>query len=137
MGNSNPSRRQARSGVRTPRLEHLLRDELSYLFEAEIGDPCLANLQIERVHLAPNAAMATVYVRPPRSTSATTDDSSSLIVTPLITPQLQPEVGRALERAAAYLRRRLSDVLPMKRSPELRFRPGLPHWADHSPEDEE
>lgn len=133
MGNSNPSRRQARSGVRTPRLEHLLRDELNFLFEAEISDPCLANLQVERVHLAPNAAMATVYIRPPLPRGDAMDDGNPLI----ITPQLKPEVGRALERASAFLRRRLTDVLPMKRSPELRFRPGLPHWADSSPEDAE
>lgn len=133
MGNSNPSRRQARAGVRTPRLEHLLRDELNFLFEAEISDPCLADLQVERVHLAPNAAMATVYIRPPLIRSGVADDASPLIVT----PQLKPEVGRALERAAAYLRRRLTDVLPLKRSPELRFRPGLPHWADSSPEETE
>jgi ribosome-binding factor A len=112
-----------KTGVRTPRLEHLLREELNFLFESEVSDPQLADIQVERVHLTPNASVATVYVfqTPPPLAGEDTELGLALTMSDLSTP-----VQKALQRATAFLRSRLSDVLPLKRSPELRFKPGLP-----------
>lgn len=125
MGNFSHLRSSTRkASVRTPRLEHLLREELNFLFESEVSDPQLADLQVERVHLAPNAALATVYVFQTQHASrdaARHDPELNLAVA-----DLSPPVQKSLMRATAFLRSRLSDVLPLKRSPELRFKPGLP-----------
>lgn len=136
MGNSSHVRSStSKAGFRTPRLEHLLREELNFLFESEIGDPLLADLQVEHVHLSHNAALATVYVfhSPPPSHAKVAQE----VELPLVVTELSPPMQKALVRATAFLRSRLSDVLPLKRSPELRFKPGLPRTGALFYSDEE
>jgi ribosome-binding factor A len=129
VGNFSHVRTSTRkAGIRTPRLEHLLREELNLLFESEVSDPQLADLQVERVHLAPNASIATVYVfqsaQPSHDDEATNPDFATCAA------ELSMPVQKALTRATAYLRSRLSDALPLKRSPELRFKPGLSRTSE-------
>lgn len=134
MGNfSNVRASSRKASFRTPRLEHLLREELDFLFESEVSDPLLTDLRVERVHLAPNASIATIYVFHHKPTSSDDGSKASDVVGTFL--DLGPATRRALQRATPFLRSRLSDVVPLKRSPELRFKSGLPrsgalHYSD-------
>jgi ribosome-binding factor A len=108
MGNPEKSRqRSIGSGIRVPRLEVLFRDELSSLFDGEINDARLSGVRITRVELSRDGSRARVWF-----------DS------------LEPHVPReelqsALQRASGFLRSRLAEALPLKRTPELSFRRDL------------
>jgi ribosome-binding factor A len=108
MGNGPDQKSRQRSirnpGVRVPRLEVLLREELSSLFDGEINDARLSCVRVTRVELSRDGSRARVWF-----------DS------------LEPGVSRdelqlALQRASGFLRSRLADALPLKRTPELSFR---------------
>ena len=107
---SNPEsksrRRSSReSGIRVPRLELLFCEELCSLFADEINDARLNGVRVTRVELSRDGARARVWFE---SFESNRD---------------QREVLAALEHARGFLRSRLCEALPLKRSPELSFRP--------------
>jgi ribosome-binding factor A len=79
---------------------------LNSLLDDEISDPRLEGVRITRVELTRDGSSARVWfsVRHP-----TRDVSLDAVTT-------------AFEHAAGFIRLRLSDALPLKRSPELRFK---------------
>lgn len=92
------------AGIRLPRLELLFREELSSLFADEVSDARLSGVRVTRVELSRDGARARVWFD-------------------WVEPEFDPrEVARALQRASGFLRSRLSEALPLKRSPELSFR---------------
>ncbi len=92
-------------GFRGQRLEELFREELNSLLDGEVSDPRLDGARVTRVELTRDGSSARIWFVLPG------DGSSSV-----------EEVESALEHASGFLRRRLSEALPVKRSPELRFR---------------
>lgn len=91
-------RRTHDAPFRTARLQELLHGALDGLFRDEVLDPCLAALRIVRVELG--GGTATVHCQ-----CATA----------------QPFTMTALARVTPFLRVRLSQLLPLKRTPQLRF----------------
>jgi len=91
-------------GFRGQRLEGLLCEELNSLLDSEVNDPRLDGVRVTRVDLTRDGSSARVWFVAP-----------SEHVTPAA-------AQAAFERAAGFLRSRLCDALPLKRSPELRFR---------------
>jgi len=90
-------------GGRLLRLEQLLLEELHALFADELGDPRLSGVRVLAVALSPDYRHARVHCIPPQIGTS------------------RDEVLRALERANAFLRRRVADALELKRTPELHF----------------
>ncbi|HTQ05500.1 MAG TPA: 30S ribosome-binding factor RbfA [Polyangiaceae bacterium] len=101
-------------GFRGQRLEGLLCEELNSLLESEVSDPRLDGARVTRVELTRDGSSARVWFVAPNERDV------SLAVR-----------HAAFERAAGFLRSRLCDALPLKRSPELRFRydPVAPHGS--------
>ncbi len=92
------------TSIRTQRLEELIREELNFLFDTEVTDPCLEGTHVTRVVLTPDGARANVF---------------------FARDELSPggEDHRLLGRAIGFLRFRLGHSLDLKRTPELRFLP--------------
>ena len=91
---------------RTERIAEQLRAEIARILQEEAADPRTRLVTLTRVDVAPDLSNAMVFwssmdVRDPESTETV-------------------ELG--LESAASFVRRRLSQVLPLRRIPELRFR---------------
>jgi len=108
MGKQSAARSRQRSaqgaGFRTIRLESLLLEELNYLFSSEINDPILANVRVTQVELSRDGSRARAWYA--------ADQSKAEL----------PAIEGALKRVLGFLRMRLCEALPLKRSPELRFR---------------
>jgi ribosome-binding factor A len=107
MGKRMEQRRRSRDrsaeggeGFRTVRLQELIRQEVSSMFDGEIGDARLDGVRITFVELSADGSCARLWYSAPTGS--------------------QPR--EALDRAAGFLRARLSDTLGLKRTPELRFR---------------
>ena len=104
------SRRRSREGsvhdssLRGRRLEELFREELNSILDSEVTDPRLEGVHFTAVELTRDGARARVWFHPGATGDGATDGTT-----------------RALERATGFLRARLCDALPLKRSPELRF----------------
>lgn len=96
-------------GFRGLRLEGLLCRELNSLLADEISDPRLEGVRVTRVELTRDGSSARVWFAVPNPNRAVSPDA----------------VTAAFERAAGFIRLRLSDTLPLKRSPELRFKHDL------------
>src|SRR5262245_29743725 len=92
-------------GHRHARLQQLLEEELSSLMRDEVQDPRLADLRVVGVELS-------VDFRAARVRYLVDDDSRANL----------DRVERALERAGAFLRKRLGEALDLKRVPQLSFR---------------
>lgn len=91
---------------RTERIAEQLRGEIARLLREEITDPRIGLVTLTQVDVAPDLSNARVLW--------------SVIETPG-SPSVEA-VGAGLESAAGFLRRKLAQVLPLKRVPELRFR---------------
>jgi ribosome-binding factor A len=91
-------------GFRGQRLEGLLCEELNSLLDSEVSDPRLDGARVTRVELTRDGSSARVWFVVPHEREV------SLAAT-----------EAAFERAGGFLRSRLCDALPLKRSPELRF----------------
>ena len=100
------------TGFRGRRLEELFREELNSVLDFEINDPRLADIRITSVELSRDGARARVFFHSRRE------------LAPL-------ETVHAFERATGFLRRRLCDALPLKRTPELRFVPDAMALVEH------
>jgi ribosome-binding factor A len=92
--------REAGNGTRTERLQELIREEMNFLLQNEVGDARLEGVAITMVQLAGDGSCARLWFTAP-------------------TDQDRDE---ALKRVAGFLRNRLADSLGLKRTPDLRFR---------------
>jgi ribosome-binding factor A len=101
---------------RTERIAEQLRAEIARVLREETDDPRTRLVTLTRVDVAPDLSNAVVYW--------------SAIDVPNAENSEPAELG--LESAASFVRRRLSQVLPLRRVPELRFRydPSLALGAD-------
>lgn len=107
MGKSRRGRDEERTrdrdvgdGIRTVRLQELIREELNFLLQGEVSDPHLQSVVVTFVELAGDGSCARIWF------TAETDNSET----------------KALDRAAGFLRNHLAESLGLKRTPELRFR---------------
>jgi ribosome-binding factor A len=90
---------------RTERVAEQLREELARVLREEVTDPRIRLVTLTRVDVAPDLSSAFVYW----STLAAGE-------------QVVEEIAAGLESASAYARGRLARVLPLRRTPALRFR---------------
>jgi ribosome-binding factor A len=90
-------------GSRPDRVADQIRGELGLLLVREVHDPGIGFVTITRVKVSPDLQQARVFY------------------TALGDEKTQAASGRALERAAPFLRRQIGMRLRLKRAPELRF----------------
>lgn len=90
-------------GSRPDRVADQIRGELATLLAREVHDPGIGFITLTRVQISPDLQSARVFY------TALGDDKT------------RTASGRALERAAPFLRRHLGSRLRLKRAPELRF----------------
>jgi len=92
---------------RMERINEEIRGELARLLREEATDPRIGLVTITRVDVSPDLHNALVFYSPLELTEDRDDE---------------PEAGAGLESAAPFLRRRLAQLLPLKRVPALQFR---------------
>jgi ribosome-binding factor A len=90
-------------GSRPDRVADQIRSELATLLARDVHDPGIGFVTLTRVHVSPDLQVARVHF------TALGDDKA------------RTNSGRALERAAPFLRRQIGSRLRLKRVPELRF----------------
>jgi ribosome-binding factor A len=90
-------------GSRPDRVADQLRAELASLLAREVHDPGIGFVTLTRVQLTPDLQAARVFY------------------TVLGDQNTRQASGRALERAAPFLRRQVGSRLRLKRAPELTF----------------
>ena len=90
-------------GSRPDRVADEIRSELATLLVREVHDPGIGFVTLTRVQVSADLQLARVLY------TALGDDKA------------RATSGRALERAAPFLRRQLGSRLRLKRTPELRF----------------
>src|SRR6476646_1973626 len=90
-------------GSRPDRVADQLRGELASLLAREVHDPGIGFVTLTRVQVSPDLQLARVYYTALGDLAARTRSA------------------RALERAAAFLRRQIGSRLRLKRVPELKF----------------
>jgi ribosome-binding factor A len=88
-------------GARSARLQELIREEVSFMFDNEIGDARLQDVRVTFVDLTPDGSCARIWYSSGGAAR---------------------ETSRALERVAPLLRARVAESLGLKRTPEIRFR---------------
>ena len=90
-------------GSRPDRVADQIRAELALLLTREVHDPGIGFVTITRVQMTPDLQQARVFY------TSLGDDKA------------RTNSGRALERAAPFLRRQIGSRLRLKRVPELTF----------------
>jgi ribosome-binding factor A len=90
-------------GSRPDRVADQIRSELATLLAREVHDPGIGFVTLTRVQVSADLQLARVHY------------------TALGDEKTRATSGRALERAAPFLRRQLGSRLRLKRTPELRF----------------
>jgi ribosome-binding factor A len=90
-------------GSRPERVADQVRSELASLLTRDVHDPGIGFVTITRVHMTPDLQHARVFY------TALGDDTA------------RKNSGRALERAAAFLRREIGHRLRLRRVPDLTF----------------
>jgi len=90
-------------GSRTERVGEELRSELAQLLAREVHDPGVGFVTLTRVQVTPDLQQARVFF------------------TALGDEKTRRASGRALERAAPFLRRQIGGRLRLRRVPELKF----------------
>ncbi len=108
-------RAELHTSIRSVRLQELFREELNSILNSEISDRRLEAACVTRVELSKDGSRARVWYRLGSS------------------PELNRirEQQSALEGACGFLRARLTEALPLERSPQLHFR-----WDPASYDDE-
>jgi ribosome-binding factor A len=91
---------------RTERIAEQLKSEIARILREEATDPRIRMVTLTRVDCAPDLSNALVYW-----SSMAADDESGV-----------SEIEAGLDSAAAFIRRRLAQVLPLRRTPRLSFR---------------
>jgi ribosome-binding factor A len=94
---------------RTERIGEQIRAELARLLREEATDPRIGLVTLTRVDVSPDLSHARVYWSRVELGGEDAEQAAR-----------RTEAG--LTSAAAFLRRRLAGILPLKRVPELRFR---------------
>ena len=123
MGNYTDTKRSRRSrhdhapGIRSLRLEELIREEMNLLLESEVTDPNLDGVRITMVSLSPDGARARLFY----------------VMKDTNTHTSARELEAALRRATGFFRRELCDALSLKRTPELRFSLDVAALASSAP----
>ena len=97
---------------RTERIGEDLRGEIARVLHEEVSDPRIEMVSLTRVDVAPDLSHALVFWSSLQSESV-------------------DRIQEGLESAAAFVRRRLARHLPLRRTPELRFRHDLPRRLSH------
>ena len=94
-------------GSRSDRVADQIRAELAQLLAREVHDPGIGFVTLTRVQVSPDLQLARVFYTAlgPSGDAGTARKNS----------------GRALERAAPFLRRQIGSRLRLKRVPELKF----------------
>ncbi len=87
-------------GIRTVRLQELIRDEVNLILRNEVRDPRLDRVVITMVELAGDGSCARLWF--------TTDGDD--------------DPGDACQHVVGFLRTQLAESLGLKRTPDLRFR---------------
>jgi len=90
-------------GSRPDRVADQIRAEIARLLGREVHDPGIGFVTLTRVQISPDLQSARVFY------TALGDDKT------------RANSGRALDRAAPFLRRQIGSRLRLKRVPELRF----------------
>lgn len=90
-------------GSRPERVADQIRGELASLLAREVHDPGIGFVTLTRVQVSPDLQLARVFY------------------TALGDEKTRAATGRALERAAPFLRRQIGTRLRLKRTPELTF----------------
>ena len=90
-------------GSRPDRVADQVRSELALLLAREVHDPGIGFVTITRVQMTPDLQQARVFY------------------TALGDEKARTGSGRALERAAPFLRRQIGSRLRLRRAPELTF----------------
>jgi len=90
-------------GSRPDRVADQIRGELAQLLAREVHDPGIGFVTLTRVQVSPDIQLARVFY------------------TVLGDEQARKNSARALDRAAAFLRRQIGARLRLKRVPELKF----------------
>jgi ribosome-binding factor A len=94
---------------RSERVGEEIRAELARLLREEVADPRIGLVTLTKVDVSPDLGNARVFWSVAPQAGAPPADAAE-------------RTGRGLERAASFLRRRLAEVLPLRRVPELHFR---------------
>ena len=90
-------------GSRPERVADQIRAELATLIAREVHDPGIGFVTLTRVQISPDLQTARVFY------TALGDD------------KVRAASGRALDRAAPFLRRQIGSRLRLKRAPEITF----------------
>jgi ribosome-binding factor A len=90
-------------GSRPSRVADQIREEIGLLLSREVHDPGIGFVTITRVQVTPDLQQARIFY------TALGDDKA------------RRESGRALGRAATFLRRQIGSRLRLRRVPELTF----------------
>ena len=91
------------SGSRAERIADRIKDEVSQVLSFEVKDPAIGLLTVTHVRMTSDMGLAHVYYT-------------------LIGDEIERrKTARALDRATAFVRRRLAESLDMRRAPEVRF----------------
>ncbi len=91
------------SGSRAERIADHIKDEVSQLLAFEVKDPAVGLLTVTHVRMTSDMGLAHVYYT-------------------LIGDEAERQrTARALDRATAFVRRRLAESLNMRRAPDVRF----------------
>jgi ribosome-binding factor A len=90
-------------GSRTARVADQIRGEIASMLAREVHDPGIGFVTITRVTVTPDLQQARIYY------TALGDDTA------------RRNSGRALGRAAPFLRRQIGSRLRLKRTPEIEF----------------
>lgn len=88
------------AGIRTLRLQELIKNEANILLRNEMRDPRLQNVDVTMVDLSRDGSCARLW----------------------ISTETFEAVESALNRAAGFMRSQMAESLGIKRMPELRFR---------------
>lgn len=92
------------AGYRAARVSQRIQQEITLLFEREVSDPRLANVNVTRVEVSSDLRYAKIFVAP-RSAD---EDATH-------------EMMGALSRATGFFRHHLAESLDLRFAPEVRF----------------
>jgi len=96
------------SGSRVERIADHIKDQVSQLLSFEVKDPAVGLLTVTHVKLTGDMGLAHVYYT-------------------LVGDEVERrKTERALERATAFVRRRLAEDMNLRRAPDVRF-----HYDDN------
>jgi ribosome-binding factor A len=90
-------------GSRPERVADQIRAEVTTMISRELHDPGVGFVTVTRVHVTPDLQHARVYY------------------TSLGDATARRNTGRALERAAGFMRRQIGQRLRLRRAPEIHF----------------